>query len=82
MVTAMRRDTNPEALQPDGLIGTALFSDSEVVLDYTDGTPGVRVSCYEPGDGTCVALPQCDASDDEAADHHPPPAASASPRTS
>ncbi len=66
MVTAMRRDTNPEALQPDGLIGTALFSDSEVVLDYTDGTPGVRISCYEPGEGTCVALPQCVASDDEA----------------
>ena len=64
MVTAMRRDTNPEALQPDGLIGTALFSDSEVVLDYTDGTPGVRISCYEPGEGTCVALPQCTASDD------------------
>ena len=66
MVTAMRRDTNPEALQPDGLIGTALFSDSEVVLDYTDGTPGVRVSCYEPGEGTCVALPQCTPSSSEA----------------
>ncbi len=64
MVTAMRRDTSPEALQPDGLIGTALFSDSEVVLDYTDGTPGVRVSCYEPGEGTCVALPQCSATSD------------------
>ncbi len=66
MVTAMRRDTNPEALQPDGLIGTALFSNSEVVLDYTDGTPGVRISCSEPGGGTCVALPQCSASESSA----------------
>ena len=66
MVTAMRRDTSPEALQPDGLIGTALFSNSDVVLDYTDGTPGVRISCSDPGGGTCVALPQCSASDSSA----------------
>ncbi len=59
MAAALRRDTSPEALQPDGLIGTALFADSEVVLDYTDGTPGVRLSCFEPDLGTCMALPQC-----------------------
>lgn len=59
MAAAMRRDVNPEALQADGLIGTALFNDSEVVLDYTDGTPGVRLSCYEPDLGTCTALPSC-----------------------
>jgi hypothetical protein len=52
MVMAMRRDVNPEALQPDGLLGTAMFRDSDVVLDYTDGTPGVRVSCSDPDDGT------------------------------
>jgi hypothetical protein len=60
MVMALRRDVNPEALQPDGLLGTALFHDSDVVLDYTDGTPGVRVSCSDPDDGTCMALPTCD----------------------
>lgn len=59
MVVALRRDVTPEALQPDGMIGTALFNNSEVVLDYTDGTPGVRVSCSEPDDGLCMALPTC-----------------------
>lgn len=59
MVVALRRDVAPEALQPDGMIGTALFHDSEVVLDYTDGTPGVRLSCLEPDDGLCMALPTC-----------------------
>ncbi|HEY0138101.1 MAG TPA: hypothetical protein VGB85_28640, partial [Nannocystis sp.] len=59
MVQALRRDVAPEALQADGMIGTALFNNSEVVLDYTDGTPGIRVSCSEPDAGTCVALPQC-----------------------
>ena len=59
MVEALRRDVAPEALQPDGMIGTALFNNSEVVLDYTDGTPGVRVSCFDPDAGTCMALPQC-----------------------
>ncbi len=59
MVVALRRDVSPEALQPDGMIGTALFNDSEVVLDYTDGTPGVRLSCAQPDDGLCMALPTC-----------------------
>ncbi|MBA3547132.1 MAG: hypothetical protein H0T76_11660, partial [Nannocystis sp.] len=59
MVVALRRDVAPEALQPDGMIGTALFNDSEVVLDYTDGTPGVRLSCLQPDDGLCMALPTC-----------------------
>ncbi len=60
MVMAMRRDVNPEALQPDGLLGTAMFHDSDIILDYTDGTPGVRVSCSDPDDGSCMALPACD----------------------
>lgn len=59
MVEALRRDVAPEALQADGMIGTALFNNSEVVLDYTDGTPALRVSCSEPDAGTCMALPQC-----------------------
>lgn len=59
MVVALRRDVTPEALQPDGMIGTALFNDTEVVLDYTDGTPGVRLSCIRPDDGLCMALPTC-----------------------
>ena len=59
MVVALRRDVAPEALQPDGMIGTALFNDSDVVLDYTDGTPGVRLSCLQPDDGLCMALPTC-----------------------
>ncbi len=63
-VAAIRRDTNPEALQPDGLIGTALFNDTEVVLDYTDGSPGLRLSCFEPEFGTCKAMPRCTAARD------------------
>lgn len=65
MVVALRRDVAPEALQPDGMIGTALFNNSEVVLDYTDGTPGLRVSCHEPDLGTCMALPTCTPGDGE-----------------
>ena len=63
----VRRDTSPEALQPDGLLGTALLAGTDVVLDYTDPTPSVRVSCLDPDDGTCLAMPACVAGDDPTA---------------
>ncbi|MDC0720240.1 hypothetical protein [Nannocystis bainbridge] len=59
LVSAVRRDTSPEALQLDGLVGTALLSGTDVVLDYTDPTPSVRVACNDPDDGSCLALPAC-----------------------
>lgn len=59
LVTSLRRDVSPEALQPDGMLGTALLAGTDVVLDYTDPTPSVRVACVDPDDGTCLALPSC-----------------------
>ncbi len=59
MAVSIRRDVVPEALQPDGLVGTALLYNTDTILDYTDETPGLRVSCNEPGRGTCLALPTC-----------------------
>lgn len=56
---ALRLDVSPEAIQPDGLIGSALFTDTQVVLDYTDPNPGVRVSCLDPRAGGCMAAPDC-----------------------
>ena len=68
MAVSIRRDVVPEALQPDGLVGTALLYNTDTILDYTDETPGLRVSCNEPGRGTCLALPSCTvASEDVAA---------------
>ncbi|MBL4686814.1 MAG: hypothetical protein JKY37_19610 [Nannocystaceae bacterium] len=59
LVTALRRDVSPEAVQPDGLLGTVLFDDTETVLDYTDPNPGVRLSCLDPRSGDCFAAPDC-----------------------
>lgn len=59
LAIAIRRDVVPEALQPDGLLGTALLNETDTILDYTDDTPGVRVACNDPGAGTCLALPAC-----------------------
>lgn len=56
-----RRDTAGESAQPDGFIGGALLRNTEVVLDYTesDAQPGVRVTCLDPGTGTCLSVPSC-----------------------
>lgn len=59
MVVALRRDTAPEAIEPDGLLGSVLFDDTETVLDYTDDNPGVRMTCIEPRTGDCYAAPEC-----------------------
>jgi hypothetical protein len=59
LVLALRRDVAPEALEPDGLVGTALFGQTDVILDYTDRNPGLRVSCLSPSDGSCLAVPDC-----------------------
>ena len=67
LAVSVRRDTSPEALQPDGLLGTALLQGTDVVLDYTDPTPSVRVSCLDTDDGTCLAMPACVADADASA---------------
>lgn len=55
----IRRDVAPDATEPDGLIGTVLFDESEVVLDATEETPTLRMMCLEPQSGRCLAAPQC-----------------------
>ena len=67
LAIGLRRDTSPEALQPDGILGTALLAGTDVVLDYTDPTPSVRVSCVDPDDGTCLAMPACVPGEDPSA---------------
>jgi hypothetical protein len=58
-VLSLRRDVAPEAIQPDGLIGAALFHDSVAVLDYTDPNPGLRLQCLDPRSGDCLVAPDC-----------------------
>ncbi len=69
MVIAVRRDVTPWAVELDGFVGTTLFSDTEVILDYTDLDPGIRVSCLVPERGDCMAAPAC-ARDGQAACCH------------
>ncbi len=59
LALAVRRDVAPEALQPDGLLGTALLPGTETVLDYTDINPSLRVTCLEPHEGRCQVLTDC-----------------------
>jgi hypothetical protein len=67
MVLALRRDVGTDALEPDGLIGTALLRETETVLDYTEDTehPGLRVSCLNPASGNCLSAPACNPADPE-----------------
>lgn len=59
-VIAVRREVVPEGAQPDGLIGGALLTNTETVLDFTEAieSPGVRVRCLDPGP-SCLAAPAC-----------------------
>ncbi len=59
LAVALRLDVAPEAVQPDGLIGTALLDGTATVLDYTDPNPSVRLSCLEPRQGRCLVAPDC-----------------------
>jgi len=59
LVGALRQDVVPEAIQPDGLIGTAMLDGTIAVLDYTDPNPGVRLSCLDPRAGGCMVAPDC-----------------------
>lgn len=59
LALAVRRDVAPDALEPDGLLGTALFPGTETVLDYTDINPALRVTCLDPHEGRCQVLPDC-----------------------
>jgi hypothetical protein len=64
LASSVRRMVVPEAIEPDGLLGTALFDDTVAVLDYTntsEDTPGVRLSCIDPREGDCLAAPRCEA---------------------
>lgn len=69
LALAIRRDVAPEALEPDGLVGTALFPGTETVLDYTDINPSLRVTCLEPHEGRCQVLPDCRADQTRACCH-------------
>lgn len=59
LVLALRRDVNPSALEPDGLLGTALLAGTDTVLDYTDLNPSLRVACLDPHEGRCQVMPIC-----------------------
>lgn len=65
MVLGIRRDVGSDALEPDGIVGSAMLRDTETVLDYTedDDRPGVRITCLDPGSGTCTSVPACSAGD-------------------
>ncbi len=69
LVGALRQDVVPEAIQPDGLVGTAMLAGTVAVLDYTDSNPGVRLSCIDPRAGNCMVAPDC-ARDGQAACCH------------
>lgn len=56
---SLRRDVAPEAIQPDGLVGTVLFERTDTILDYTDQNPGLRMSCLDPREGQCLVAPDC-----------------------
>ncbi|MCA9714609.1 MAG: hypothetical protein KC468_07985, partial [Myxococcales bacterium] len=65
LVENLRRDTSPDALQPDGLLGTALIDDTDVVLDYDQNDPGISVRCLNTDAGRCLSMPACALDDDE-----------------
>lgn len=69
LVGALRQDVVPEAIQPDGLIGTALLQGTIAVLDYTDPNPGVRLTCLDPRLGECMVAPDCEADGQAACCH-------------
>ena len=60
VVLSLRRDVAPEAVQPDGLMGAAMFRDTETVFDYTDPNPGIRIQCLDPRSGDCLVAPDCE----------------------
>jgi len=59
LTVSIRLDVSPEAVQPDGLLGTALFDGTAAVLDYTDPNPSLRLSCFDPRAGECMVAPDC-----------------------
>jgi hypothetical protein len=69
---SLRRDVAPEALQPDGLLGTVLLDDTDTILDYRADPPGVRTRCLYPESGACLALPRCAQDGDAACCHGMP----------
>jgi hypothetical protein len=71
----IRREVGTDAAEPDGLIGSALLSNTDVVLDYTenadDEKPGVRVACLKTGDPACLSFPACSSSDSKLGESAP-----------
>ncbi|MCA9690219.1 MAG: hypothetical protein KC636_11460 [Myxococcales bacterium] len=65
IASTVRRDTSPEARQPDGLLGTVLFDDTDVALDYRDSNPGLALRCLDPDRGQCLSMPACQADEDD-----------------
>ncbi len=61
LAVAVRRDTGPNAIDPDGMVGSAILADVELVLDYTeeDVAPGLRATCISPESGQCRSLVEC-----------------------
>jgi hypothetical protein len=59
--TSLRRLAGSDAVQPDGVLGSALLSGTNTILDTTesDERPGLRIRCLENGGTSCLALPAC-----------------------
>jgi hypothetical protein len=61
-VIALRREVIPAGAQPDGMVGSALLRETEIVLDFTEALdqPGIRSRCLDPG-VDCLSMPACSA---------------------
>lgn len=69
----IRREAGTNAVQPDGLLGTTLLDNTDVVLDYTerDDSIGIRAACTQRNVSTCMALPACSPSNPRAGESEP-----------
>ena len=69
----IRREIGTNGVEPDGLLGSSLLDDTDVVLDYTETVekPGVRVACVKQGDPDCLAYPSCASTDAQLGENAP-----------
>ena len=69
----LRRETGTDAIELDGILGSALLEDTDVILDYTESEDrlGVRVACSARNDPTCMSFPACTSSDPRKGENAP-----------
>ena len=69
LAVSVRRSVYPDAVEPDGLLGATMLAGTDLVLDYTDPNPSLRVRCTTPHDGRCLPLTDCRDDGDAACCH-------------